>query len=67
MANRRGFTWVSDTVMARFEIGDPIIGFCQRVHWQQLFWGASTYFALMRNTRVVQFADEVVDELNKVT
>jgi len=29
--------------------------------------GAGTYIALMRNTRVVQFSDEVVEELNKVT
>ena len=54
-------------VLARFEIGDPIVGFLSASALVAIVLGIGTYIALMRNTRVVQFADEVIDELNKVT
>ena len=54
-------------VLARFEIGDPIVGFLSASALVAIVLGVGTYIALMRNTRVVQFADEVIDELNKVT
>ena len=54
-------------VMARFEIGDPVVGFLTASALAAIILGVGTYIALMRNTRVVQFSDEVIDELNKVT
>ena len=54
-------------MLARFEIGDPIVGFLSASALVAIVLGVGTYIALMRNTRVVQFADEVIDELNKVT
>jgi preprotein translocase subunit SecE len=54
-------------VMAKFEMGDPLIGFISASAMAAIALGVGTYIALMRNTRVVQFADEVIDELNKVT
>ena len=54
-------------VMAKFEMGDPVIGFISASAMAAIALGVGTYIALMRNTRVVQFADEVIDELNKVT
>ena len=54
-------------VMARFEIGDPVVGFLSASALAAIILGVGTYIALMRNTRVVQFSDEVIDELNKVT
>lgn len=70
-----GLTWLMAValrglaipVMARFEIGDPMIGFFSASALAAIVLGAGTYIALMRNTRVVQFSDEVVEELNKVT
>lgn len=70
-----GLTWLTVValrglaipVLARFEIGDPIVGFLSASALVAIVLGIGTYIALMRNTRVVQFADEVIDELNKVT
>jgi preprotein translocase subunit SecE len=70
-----GLTWLTVValrglaipVMARFEIGDPIVGFISASALAAIILGIGTYIALMRNTRVVQFSDEVIDELNKVT
>ena len=70
-----GLTWLTVValrglaipVLARFEIGDPIVGFLSASALVAIVLGVGTYIALMRNTRVVQFADEVIDELNKVT
>jgi preprotein translocase subunit SecE len=54
-------------VMARFEMGDPVIGFMSASAMAAIFLGLGTFVALMRNTQVVTFADEVIEELNKVT
>ncbi len=54
-------------VMARFEIGDPTIGFLSASALAALVFGIGLYVALMRNTTVMQFSDEVIEELNKVT
>jgi len=70
-----GLTWLTVValrglaipVLARFEIGDPIVGFLSASALVAIVLGIGTYIAFMRNTRVVQFADEVIDELNKVT
>ena len=70
-----GLTWLTVValrgldipVLARFEIGDPIVGFMSASALVAIVLGVGTYITLMRNTRVVQFADEVIDELNKVT
>lgn len=70
-----GLTWLMAValrglaipVMARFEVGDPMIGFMSASALAAVVLGVGTYIALMRNTRVVQFSDEVVEELNKVT
>ena len=70
-----GLTWLTVValrglaipVLAKFEIGDPIVGFLSASALVAIILGAVTYIALMRNTLVVQFADEVIDELNKVT
>ena len=70
-----GLTWLTVValrglaipVLAKFEIGDPIVGFLSASALVAIILGVVTYIALMRNTRVVQFADEVIDELNKVT
>lgn len=70
-----GLTWLTVValrglaipVLARFEIGDPIVGFLSASALVAIVLGVGTYITLMRNTRVVQFADEVIDELNKVT
>ena len=63
-----GLTWLMAValrglaipVMARFEIGDPMIGFVSASALAAIVLGAGTYIALMRNTRVVQFSDEVL-------
>ena len=70
-----GLTWLTVValrglaipVLARFEVGDPIVGFLSASALVAIVLGVGTYITLMRNTRVVQFADEVIDELNKVT
>ncbi len=70
-----GLTWLTVValrglaipVLAKFEIGDPIVGFLSASALVAIILGVVTYIGLMRNTRVVQFADEVIDELNKVT
>lgn len=71
-----GLTWLTTVairglaipVMARFEIGDPIIvEFMSASAMAAIFLGVSLYIALMRNTQVVQFSDEVIEELSKVT
>ena len=70
-----GLTWLTVValrglaipVLAKFEIGDPIVGFLSASALDAIILGVVTYIGLMRNTRVVQFADEVIDELNKVT
>ena len=70
-----GLTWLTVValrglaipVLAKFEIGDPIVVFLSASALVAIILGAVTYIALMRNTLVVQFADEVIDELNKVT
>ena len=70
-----GLTWLTVValrglaipVLAKFEVGDPIVGFMSASALVAIILGVVTYIALMRNTRVVQFADEVIDELNKVT
>ena len=70
-----GLTWLTVValrglaipVLAKFEVGDPIVGFLSASALVAIVLGVGTYIALMRNTRVVQFADEVIDELNKVT
>ena len=54
-------------VMAKFEMGDPVIGFMSASAMAAIFLGLGTFVALMRNTQVVTFADEVIEELNKVT
>jgi len=54
-------------VMARFEMGDPVVGFMSASAMAAIFLGVGTFVALMRNTQVVTFADEVIEELNKVT
>lgn len=54
-------------VMARFEMGDPVIGFMSASAMAAIFLGLGTFVTLMRNTQVVTFADEVIEELNKVT
>jgi len=54
-------------VMARFEMGDPVIGFMSASAMAAIVLGLGTFVALMRNTQVVTFADEVIEELNKVT
>ena len=53
-------------ILAKYEIGDPLIGFISASALVAVIFGVSVYILLMRNTRVVQFADEVVDELNRV-
>ena len=71
-----GLTWLTTVairglaipVMARFEIGDPIIlGFMSASAMAAIVLGLSLYIALMRNTQVIQFSDEVIEELNRVT
>ena len=70
-----GLTWLTVValrglaipVLAKFEVGDPIVGFLSASELVAIVLGVGTYITLMRNTRVVQFADEVIDELNKVT
>ena len=70
-----GLTWLTTValrglaipVMARFEIGDPIVGFMSASAMAAILFGLGLYVALMRNIQVMQFSDEVIEELNKVT
>ena len=70
-----GLTWLTTValrglaipVMARFEIGDPIVGFMSASAMAAILLGLGLYVVLMRNIQVMQFSDEVIEELNKVT
>ena len=70
-----GLTWLTTValrglaipVMARFEIGDPIVGFMSASAMAAILFGLGLYVVLMRNIQVMQFSDEVIEELNKVT